>query len=129
MWCKLGDIILLTYGKAIKKEDIGGDIQAYGANGVLKYVKMPYVTNRCIIVGRKGSTGALNIVKEPFWPSDITYYVLYTSNLDFLYIFYLLKSLNLGNLSFGTKPGLNRNIALSLNKTNCSQSRFINDIM
>ncbi|GAX61580.1 restriction endonuclease S subunit [Candidatus Scalindua japonica] len=107
--CKLGNIIFLNYGKAVEKSKIGGKIPAYGANGILKYVQEPYVSQKSIIVGRKGSAGALNIVEKPFWPTDVTYYVLEMENLNFRYLYYLLLSLNLTSLSFGIKPGLNRN--------------------
>lgn len=113
-WCRLGNIITFNYGKGIVKENIGGKFPAYGANGILKYVKKPLILTRCIIVGRKGSAGILNIVNEPFWPTDVTYFVTESTYLDFFFVYNLLKSLQLEKLSYGIKPGLNRNDAYNL---------------
>ena len=113
-WVNLGDIHVFNYGKAIQKDNIDGPIPAYGANGVLKYVKSPYIEDKCIIVGRKGSAGAVNMIESPCWPSDVTYYILELENFNFKYTYYLLKSLKLESFGYGIKPGLNRNDAYKI---------------
>lgn len=41
-----------------------------------------------IIVGRKGSCGALNICLEPSWPTDVSYFIIPPAEIDlkFAYI-------------------------------------------
>lgn len=113
-WVRLGDIITFNYGKGINKEELGGDVPAYGANGILKQVQKPLISNRCLIVGRKGSAGMINIVNEPCWPTDVTYYIEEYEHLDFFYVYYMLSSLKLNSLAYGIKPGLNRNDAYKI---------------
>ena len=67
-----------------------------------------------IIVGRKGSAGALCYTTEPFWPLDVTYYVTLKDQTDLRFVWYLLKFLNLPRLARGTKPGINRNEVYAL---------------
>ena len=67
-----------------------------------------------IIVGRKGSCGALNVCFEPFWATDVSYYIIPPAGIDLKFAFILLKSLNLERLGKGIKPGLNRNEAYQL---------------
>jgi type I restriction enzyme S subunit len=114
---KLGDALVLHYGKALPKEDRedSGAWGVYGANGPIAKSNRSLSESPTIIVGRKGSVGALKLVQEPCWPLDVCYYVGFDQekyNLNFLY--YLLLSLNLESLSKGVKPGLNRNDVYSL---------------
>ena len=108
-WVRLGNILIFNYGKGIPENLGEGNIPAYGANGIKKYVKKPLVDGPVIIVGRKGSVGALNVEKNSCWPTDVTYYIEKHDNLEFDFIYYLLKSLNLEKYGLGIKPGLNRN--------------------
>jgi len=71
-----------------------------------------YLINRpCIIIGRKGSSGALNICYTDSWTTDVAYYCSPTRELDLEYIYITLKALELEKLGKGIKPGLNRNEA------------------
>ncbi len=107
----LGEILTLEYGKGIPKDTNHyiGSIPAYGANGIKKYVNKPLIESKAIIIGRKGSAGAINISDKPCWPLDVTYYVIPTKLLNFKYCFYILNNLRLPELARGIKPGLNRN--------------------
>lgn len=109
---KVGDILTLEYGKPLDKADRTQDgmFAAYGANGVKDRTDKFYWDQPSIIVGRKGSAGELTKVTDPFWPLDVTYYVVHDSsetNID--YIYSLLKSLDLTSFARGVKPGINRN--------------------
>ncbi len=119
MWktAPLGDIIKLEYGKPLPKEDRSesGKFQAFGANGAKCNTDKTYYDKPSIIVGRKGSAGELTLVREPFWPLDVTYFVTYDKtkyDLDFLY--HCLKMLNLPTMAKGVKPGINRNDVYAL---------------
>lgn len=108
---KLGEVIILNYGKGIHESDRdkNGKNPIYGANGILGWTNKFLVKGEGIIVGRKGSAGEVNRVSGKFWPSDVTYYILEDKNTDIDYIYYLLKYLNLPRLAKGVKPGINRN--------------------
>ncbi|MDY0245743.1 MAG: restriction endonuclease subunit S [Methanosarcina mazei] len=111
-WKKLGDLIDLKYGKGLKKENrnLSGKFPVYGSNGIVDYHDDAIVSEPCLIVGRKGSIGAVHLSKTPCWPIDTTYYVLPPSEVGLTFLFYLLSTLNLENLNKSTAiPGLNRN--------------------
>jgi type I restriction enzyme S subunit len=108
----LGEILKLEYGKPLSKEDRTecGKYPAYGANGIKARTDKFYVDERGIIVGRKGSAGAVTLTDGPFWPLDVTYHVTFDKlRYDLKYIYWLLKTLNLTSLAVGVKPGINRN--------------------
>ena len=109
---RLGELITLNYGKALDKSERSdsGSVPAYGANGIKDYTERSEYKGPTLIVGRKGSAGAITRVDGPFWPLDVTYYVSFNDNLiNFSYLEYLLTSLNLPSLAKGVKPGINRN--------------------
>jgi len=114
---KLGDALVLHYGKALPKEDRSdsGAWGVYGANGPIAKSNRSLSETPTIIVGRKGSVGALKVVQEPCWPLDVCYYVGFDQNkYDLNFLYYLLLSLNLESMSKGVKPGLNRNDVYNL---------------
>ena len=107
----LGEIFTLEYGKGLRKDlrDSNGKIPVYGSNGIVGYHSIPLVKKPCIIVGRKGTSGAVNISKVPCWPIDTTYYIDLTKELNLDFTYYLLSTLKLDSLDRSTAiPGLNR---------------------
>ncbi len=109
-WCRLGEIILMHYGKALPKSQTKpvGEYPVYGSNGVVGFHSSRLTDKRSIIVGRKGSAGALQIAEGGSWTTDVAYYIEESHLFGFAYLTYLLKSLNLSQLGKGIKPGLNR---------------------
>jgi type I restriction enzyme S subunit len=61
-----------------------------------------------IIVGRKGSAGALVISDGPSWTTDVAYYIVPPAYFDIGFLFLQLKAMRLDALSKGVKPGLSR---------------------
>ncbi|RYY45252.1 MAG: restriction endonuclease subunit S, partial [Chitinophagaceae bacterium] len=113
---KVGEMLELVYGKALKENDRkGGKYPVLGSSGIVGYHDVYLSTGNGIMVGRKGNAGAVIWVFENFFPIDTTYYVrdiLETKGRYFYY--FLLKELNLGSLnSDSAVPGLNRNHAHS----------------
>ena len=78
-------------------------------------VLIPYLTKEpAIIVGRKGSAGALNIADSPSWTTDVAYFVRPPIDLDLRFTYYLFSTLRLDELGKGIKPGLSRKEAYAL---------------
>ncbi|MCA9909375.1 MAG: restriction endonuclease subunit S [Anaerolineae bacterium] len=115
-WERLGNILTFEYGKSLpaKARNDFGKVPVYGSNGVVGVHEEHLVAGRGIIIGRKGSAGAINVSLESFWATDVTYYVVPPNDLYFDYTVLILKSLSLEDLSKGIKPGLNRNEAYVL---------------
>lgn len=116
-YMKLGEVIALEYGKPLEKGKRADDgmYPAYGANGEKCRTNEYLVDKPSIIVGRKGSAGEITLVKDKFWPLDVTYFVTFDeTKYDLQFLYYLLLSLNLPKLATGVKPGINRNKVYSI---------------
>nr|WP_205600905.1 restriction endonuclease subunit S [Halomonas socia] len=115
---KLGDVITLEYGKPLPKDERCGEKEgfpAFGANGIKCYSREPYWLHPSVIVGRKGTAGAVNLVEGGFWPLDVTYYVTFDNKKhDRKFLYYMLSALNLPALATGVKPGINRNVVYAI---------------
>jgi type I restriction enzyme S subunit len=114
---RIGEILKLEYGKPLPKSErvLEGGYPAYGANGEKCRSASYFFSRPSIVVGRKGSAGELTLVKEKFWPLDVTYYVTFNdTHYDLYFLYYLLKSKSLPQLAKGVKPGINRNEVYSL---------------
>ena len=109
---KLGDILELNYGKALKKgERRDGEFPVFGSSGIVGYHDAYLVNGPGIIVGRKGNVGSVFWSDEGFFVIDTAYFV--TSSLPLRFLFYVLPTLNFIN-SDAAVPGLSRNQAYSL---------------
>jgi type I restriction enzyme S subunit len=109
---KLGDILELNYGKALKKEDRRhGAFPVFGSSGQVGTHDTSLVQGPGIIVGRKGNVGSVFWCNEDYFVIDTAYFV--TSKLPLRYLFYVLPTLNFIN-SDAAVPGLSRNQAYTL---------------
>jgi len=114
---RLGEVLSLEYGRGLtKNERENGEYPVYGSNGVIGYHSQYLIKGPGIIVGRKGSIGAITWSDRNFWPIDTTYYILLRkSEIDPRWLFYKLSSLNLDRLNMATgTPGLNRDLVYKL---------------
>lgn len=110
---RLGELVVLNYGKGlpaqVRKE---GRIPVYGSNGIVGWHNQPLIRFPTIIVGRKGTVGAIHYIAEPCYPIDTTYYITIKNGIkaEIKFLYYLLKSINLAEMDTSTAiPGLNRN--------------------
>jgi type I restriction enzyme S subunit len=109
---KLGDVIDLNYGKALKKEDRHeGNYPVFGSSGVVGTHDAALVKGPGIVVGRKGNVGTVFWCDEDFFVIDTAFFV--TSSLPLRFLFYVLPTLNFIN-SDAAVPGLSRNQAYTL---------------
>ncbi|MCP3682643.1 MAG: restriction endonuclease subunit S [bacterium] len=115
-WFRVGNVLDFQYGKALPKKnrDDSGNIDVYGSNGIVGKHTNSIINEPCIVIGRKGSAGALNKAFQPSWTTDVAYFTLPPAGLNYNYTFLFLQSLRLDKLGKGIKPGLNRNEAYLL---------------
>jgi type I restriction enzyme, S subunit len=109
---KLGDVLTLEYGKALRSSDrVDGPVPVYGSSGLVGHHSRGLTQGPGIIVGRKGNVGSVFLCHSDFWVIDTAYYVRSELSLRFLY-FNLMAQNFLNNDA--AVPGLNRNQAHSL---------------
>ena len=106
------DVCTLEYGSSLPKEKrVDGQFPVVGSNGITGYHNEYLVEGPAIVVGRKGSAGEVTLIEKNCFPIDTTYYVKQTNTQEsnIIYLYWLLKSLNLPDLRGGAGiPGLNR---------------------
>ena len=111
-WCHatVGDVLYFQYGKGLKASERteDGPVPVYGSNGIVGYTTEPLTVRPSVIVGRKGSAGALNNCIGPSWTTDVAYFVEAPDFFDLDYLFLSLAALDLNALGKGVKPGLSR---------------------
>ena len=111
-WVRFGAIYSLEYGDNLPagKRSNSGEYPVYGSNGIVGSHNISFVKSPCIVVGRKGSAGALNLsLCAGCCVTDVAYYCIPPKCLDLIFSFKLFHSLGLDHLGKGIKPGLNRN--------------------
>ncbi|MBU7029159.1 MAG: restriction endonuclease subunit S [Theionarchaea archaeon] len=114
---RLEEVIDLKYGESLPENNrIRGEVPVYGSNGIVGYHNQALVKGPGIIVGRKGTVGAVNWSNKDFFPIDTTYYIeLKNSEINLKWVYYLVSSVKLDRLNAATGvPGLNRGDAASL---------------
>ena len=104
----VGALLEFRYGKGKKaSERINeGPVPVFGSNGIVGYCEAPLTEAPSIIVGRKGSAGALNLCNGPSWTTDVAYFVEAPNFFDLRYLLIGLQALHLESLGKGVKPGL-----------------------
>lgn len=109
----VGDYCPFIYGKGLpQNKRIQGEFPVYGSNGIVDSHSESLIQTPGIIIGRKGSCGAVNISTGAFWPIDTTFYVTKDSLHELYFTYYLLKTLGLETMnSDSAVPGLNRDNA------------------
>jgi len=112
VWIRIGDLLTLEYGKGLRKDKRNphGKVPVFGSNGIVGFHSEALVKPPCLIVGRKGTAGAIHLSETPCWPIDTTYYVVPPKGVLLRYLYYLFQTLSLHKLDKSTAiPGLNRN--------------------
>ena len=110
--CRLGDVLELAYGKALKADDRkGGPIGVYGSGGHVGWHDQALVAGPGIVVGRKGNVGSVHWSDHDFFPIDTTYYV--KSDLPLRFLDQILRTQEFID-SHAAVPGLSRDQAYGL---------------
>jgi len=113
----LGKIAYLEYGASLpERKRNKGSVPVYGSSGIVGYHSEGLIDGPGIIIGRKGTVGAINWVDKSFYPIDTTFYISKNQSKEYLkWLFYLLSNLHLERLNITTGvPGLNREQAHSV---------------
>lgn len=112
----LGMRIELAYGRGLREQQRNpGDVDVYGSNGRVGSHNVALVNGAGILVGRKGTVGAVHYAPKAFWPIDTVYYVLPLAVGDQRFLYHLLRYLPLKFLNAATGvPGLSRRDAYAL---------------
>ena len=111
---KLGELITLNYGKALKAEDRKpGNVPVFSSAGQTGTHDQCLVNSEGIIIGRKGTVGKVYYSAEPFCCIDTAYYITpKPESYNFQYLYYMLQTLGLEELNEDSAvPGLNRDTA------------------
>ena len=109
--CQLGDIITFQRGHDLPKTQMmNGKYPVVGSNGIIGYHNEYTTAEPSITIGRSGNTGNPYIVYGRSWSHNTTLYIKRFKHCDPVYVYYLLKTLDLGSFAGGSAvPTLNRN--------------------
>ena len=113
----LGEFAPFDYGKGLRQidRDPSGSVPVFGSNGIVGFHDVPWTDGPTVIIGRKGTAGAVHYSSVPCWPIDTTFYVTDPDRDVVKFKYYLLKSLGLEHMNTDSAvPGLNRNNAHAL---------------
>ena len=110
----VGEFAPFTYGKGLpeRNRNVSGAIPVFGSNGIVGYHDAALTDGPTIVIGRKGTVGAVHFSPVPCWPIDTTFFVT-GSDPDLLrFAYYSLKALRLEDMNTDSAvPGLNRTAA------------------
>ncbi len=114
---RLDALLSLEYGKGLpERARLEGIYPVIGSAGIVGYHHKALVKGPGLVIGRKGTIGAISRIKSDFWPIDTTYYVkTLVKDIDLKWLFYALIKLNLPKLNLSdVVPGLKRELVHSL---------------
>ena len=112
----LGDVISLEYGKSLPAtKRRTGAVDVFGSGGISGTHDEALCDQPGVIVGRKGTAGAVHWSRRPFFPIDTTFYVVpRAAGVSQIFSYFLLRTLRLDEMNNDSAvPGLNRNEAHS----------------
>ena len=110
-WVESGNVFEANYGKSLpeKIRNSDGSVPVVGSSGLVGNHDQSIVDEPCLVVGRKGSVGAVHLLNEQSWPIDTTYFIKAPAGIHLRYLYYLLGAMELSQLDKSTAiPGLNR---------------------
>ncbi len=98
---KLGDLIVVKYGKDHKKLS-DGDIPAFGSGGLMRKVNKALYEKESVLIPRKGTLNNVMYIDEPFWTVDTMFYSeMKRPNLA-KFIYHFLKAQDLASMNVGS---------------------------
>ncbi|MCY4413150.1 MAG: restriction endonuclease subunit S [Caldilineaceae bacterium] len=110
----VGEFAPFVYGKALPERvrNLEGNIPVFGSNGVVGSHDVALTDGPTIVIGRKGTAGAVHYSPGPCWPIDTTFFLTGEDPDLIKFVYYALKTLNLESMNTDSAvPGLNRTAA------------------
>lgn len=109
--CLLGDVITFQRGYDLPHSDmIPGQYPVIGSNGQIGWHNEFTTAAPVITIGRSGNVGNPHLSKVASWAHNTTLFVKEFREVDPIFVYYFLKTLNLSNFGGGSAvPTLNRN--------------------
>jgi type I restriction enzyme S subunit len=105
-------LIEIKYGDSLpaKNRNRTGTVPVYGSNGIIGKHDSAITASPVIIIGRKGSIGAVNYSPEPCWPIDTAFFIdEFPATILANWLFLYLTTCALAHFSQdGPKPGIRR---------------------
>ena len=112
----LGQLATFHRGYDLPHADmIEGQYPVVGSNGIIGFHEDFKAKGLGVVIGRSGNLGKPFFVKTDYWPHNTSLYVSEFHCSDPSFVYYFLKTLNLGDYNAGSAvPTLNRNHIHSL---------------
>lgn len=113
----VGEFAAFSYGKSLpsSRRNASGPVPVYGSNGVTGYHDSPLTNGPTVIIGRKGTAGAVHYSSVPCWPIDTTFFVTGRDAELVRFKYYALSALGMETMNADSAaPGLNRSAAHAL---------------
>ena len=110
----VGEFAPFTYGKSLRAKDRNpdGNVPVFGSNGIVGYHDAALTAGPTVIIGRKGTAGAVHYSPEPCWPIDTTFFITGDDPHLIRFKHYALGAIGLPDMNTDSAvPGLNRNAA------------------
>ena len=110
----VGEFAWFSYGKSLPARErvVSGRIPVFGSGGITGYHDAALTDGPTVIVGRKGTVGAVYYSPGPCWPIDTTFFFAERDPDLLRFKYYQLRALNLDAMNADSAvPGLNRDAA------------------
>ncbi|MFZ1406036.1 MAG: restriction endonuclease subunit S [Anaerolineae bacterium] len=110
----VGDFAPFAYGKGLPEvtRNSAGAVPVFGSNGIVGHHDTALTAGPTVVIGRKGTVGAVHYSPTPCWPIDTTFFVSGFDEQSVRFRYYALKSLGLEHMNADSAvPGLNRDAA------------------
>ncbi|MHA8061405.1 restriction endonuclease subunit S [Aquirufa beregesia] len=107
----IGDLVTFQRGHDLPREEMKeGVYPVAGSNSIIGYHNKYTTEGPGITIGRSGNIGNPQLHKTKFWAHNTTLYVKEFKNVDPVFFYYLLQTLDFTQLNSGSAvPSLNRN--------------------
>jgi type I restriction enzyme S subunit len=114
VWGRIGDVLELRYGKALRASDrVAGSVAVVGSSGVIGTHNTSLICGPVAVVGRKGAAGSVSWVDNDAWPIDTTFFALPKDGRPMTWAYGALLAARLADAAGDSAvPGLNRDVAL-----------------
>lgn len=107
----LGEVLTLQRGIDLPVQDRRvGSVPVVASTGIVGFHNEAPVKGPGVVIGRSGSIGGGQFIRQDFWPLNTTLWVKDFHDNDPRYCYYLLRSMDFSGLNAGSGvPTLNRN--------------------